>query len=673
MDRTHHIGQSSHPGLPSGGNRQVRIAVLDGPVDLDHPCFQGADLTLLPSLVADEPAERDPMAAHGTHVASVIFGQPGSCVEGLAPGCSGLIIPVFSSGSAVSQLDLARAMELAVEHGAHIINISGGQLTDSGEADSWLHNAMRLCVERNVLVVAAAGNDGCACLHVPAALPMVLPVGALDHQNRPMEFSNWGDKYRGSGLMAPGQDILGAKPGDGTAQLNGTSFATPIVTAAAALLLSRQVERAELPDPQMVRQLLLETALPCAGAQPKDSGKCLAGRLNLPGAFERITGSGNMTDQSIPADTTISPQCACQDEEQGATAASAESAEDTGQWIAETAQSAPVVAPSSTISTAAAAAPAAAMGQGNAQTSGAMQASAAAPVAQAGGQPGMQPGVTASAAADEDGGMVYALGVLGYDFGSEARRDSFKQLMPPNDSFPANPFDARQMVDYLADNLAEARSLIWTLNIELTPVYAIDPVGPFAREVYQGLVTLLDGEIQAETAEDYVERVSIPGRLTGRTVRLFSGQVVPVIEPQNTRGLYGWRTNVLVQQALEESGVEDPSAIELSLSGFLNRVYYDLRNLGKTSRDRAMNFSVTNAFQAASSFGDALAAGMQLDDIEVTKSPFCRMDSDCWDIKLKFFDPENDQRAKRIYRYTVDVSDLIPVTMGEVRSWTASN
>lgn len=196
--------------------------------------------------------------------------------------------------------------------------------------------------------------------------------------------------------------------------------------------------------------------------------------------------------------------------------------------------------------------------------------------------------------------------------------------------------------------------------------------GP-AREVYEGLVTLLDGEIQAETAEDYVERVSIPGRLTGRTIRLFSGQVVPVIEPQNTRGLYGWRTNVLVQQALEESGVEDPSAIELSLSGFLNRVYYDLRNLGKTSRDRAMNFSVTNAFQAASSFGDALTAGMQLDDIEVTKSPFCRMDSDCWDIKLKFFDPENDQRAKRIYRYTVDVSDLIPVTMGEVRSWTASN
>ena len=58
------------------------------------------------------------------------------------------------------------------------------------------------------------------------------------------------------------------------------------------------------------------------------------------------------------------------------------------------------------------------------------------------------------------------------------------------------------------------------------------------------------------------------------------------------------------------------------------------------------------------------------DSIDVQKSPFCRINSDCWDVKLKFFDPENGRRAKKVYRFTIDVSDTIPVTLGEVRSWS---
>jgi len=49
------------------------------------------------------------------------------------------------------------------------------------------------------------------------------------------------------------------------------------------------------------------------------------------------------------------------------------------------------------------------------------------------------------------------------------------------------------------------------------------------------------------------------------------------------------------------------------------------------------------------------------------------MDSDCWDVKMKFFDPTNNQKAKFIIRFTVDVSDLLPVLMGEPRVWTAAN
>ena len=61
---------------------------------------------------------------------------------------------------------------------------------------------------------------------------------------------------------------------------------------------------------------------------------------------------------------------------------------------------------------------------------------------------------------------------------------------------------------------------------------------------------------------------------------------------------------------------------------------------------------------------------MVLDRIKVERSPICRPDSDCWDVVVTFFNPARimDQ-ARKVYRFTVDVSDLVPVTVGEPRSW----
>jgi len=275
---------------------------------------------------------------------------------------------------------------------------------------------------------------------------------------------------------------------------------------------------------------------------------------------------------------------------------------------------------------------------------------------------------------------VYVVGSLGYDFGSEARRDTFKQLMAPitveGTTVPANPYDSRQMVDHLTANPSEASALIWTLNLELTPIYAVEAVGPYAGGVYELLARLLAGEVAAEDADGYIERVSLPGRLSGRTARLFSGQVVPVVELEQKRGIYGWEVNTLVANAIAAArarpGDQDEAVLRSALREFLTRVYYDLRNLGATSADRALNFAATNAFQAAQTFADAVARGMALDSIGVEKSPFCRRDSDCWDVKLRFFDPENSRRAKRVFRFTLDVSDLLPVTLGDVRVWSES-
>lgn len=637
------------------GDSQICVAILDGLVDQSHNCFNAANLTRLPTLIQGEATANGSMSGHGTHVASIIFGQHNSSeLQGIAPQCRGLIVPIFGDNNKkLSQLDLARAIEQAVNAGAHIINVSAGQLTDNGEAEGWLDRAVQLCKDHNVLIVAAAGNDGCECLHVPASLPTVLAVGAMNDQGKPIDFSNWGEKYQNQGILAPGEHILGAKPGGGTQKLSGTSFATPIVSGVAALLLSLQVQRGETPDPAKVRAVLLETAIPCTDKDTDDISRCLLGKLNISGALQYFTG-GTMSEELDTVETVDSIEaagCGCAE-----ITKSAEPEPNPEEFIPP--EFFPVV-PAVTTS-------ASLTNSSNSQSTTMSNRTSNY--------------ITASQAPSDlaEVNLVYALGTLGYDFGSEARRDSFKQLMPgvqiDGTTIPANPYDARQMVDYLGDNLSEAKSLIWTLNLELTPVYAIEPGGAFARDVYGILQELLSGQIQAEDSENYIERVSIPGILSGRSVKLFSGQVVPVIEVPNTRGLYGWKVNTLVQAAIQTVQAQATEAQEESirrtLGSFLSRIYYDLRNLGTTSQDRALNFASTNAFQAASTFAEAVATGMELDSITVEKSPFCRLDSDCWDVKLKFFDPENSRRAKKLFRFTIDVSDVIPVTLGEVRSWS---
>lgn len=611
------------------GDPRVCVAVVDGLVDTSHPCFQGASLEVLSTLVQDQ-GTAGRMAAHGTHVASLLFGQPGSEAAGIAPGCRGLIVPVFSDQrSYLPQIDLARAITQAVEAGAHLINVSGGQKIEAGGADDFLEKAVRLCQERGVLIVAAAGNNGCDCIHAPAALPAVLAVGAMDDEGRPLPSSNWGAAYQENGILAPGASILGAKPGGGTYTASGTSFATPIVTGVAALLLSMQLVRGERPDPVAVKRALLESASPCEVPSGEESDRrCLAGRLHVPAAMKILWNGEETMSEELASKTRVAEQgvqasgCGCggakdpqDDKENG-------------------------LSPSGS-------------------------------VAATGPSRGVRP--------SSGGNMVYALGVLGYDFGSEARRDSFKQLMPAvkygDVPVPSNPHDARQMVDYLKENLSEARSLVWTLNMELTPLYALEPAGPFARDVYQVLQRLLDGQVQAESSKAWIERVSIPGRLTGQSVRLFSGQVVPVISIDAPRGLYGWNVNTLQDAAIAAVKQSIPDAKEQiarkALTSFLYQVYHKLRNLGQSSQDRALNFAATNAFQVASVFGEAVGAGMELDDIQVQKSPFCRMDSDCWDVTLGFFDTENLMRARKRFQFTIDVSDVIPVSLGEVRSWSS--
>ena len=263
--------------------------------------------------------------------------------------------------------------------------------------------------------------------------------------------------------------------------------------------------------------------------------------------------------------------------------------------------------------------------------------------------------------------LVFALGQLGYDFGTEARRDSIMQHMKQ----PANPHDAVQLLSYLKENPWDSAAILWTVNLDATPIYALQAQGGFGSETYQRLSDFLGEQVRGE-----VERVSIPGYSTG-SARLLTGQVVPIISPV-LRGMYSWNALALVQaicgtpprekapQKEKDEYIEKAQAV----ANFLRRVYEELRNLGITPQDRAINYTATNAFQVTEAFKDAIKEEMDLDTIEVERSPICRPDSDCWDVKLTFFNPRKVfEQAKKVYRFTVDVSDVVPVMVGSVRSW----
>jgi cyanobactin maturation PatA/PatG family protease len=665
------------------GDGAVCIAVLDGPVDLDHPCFAGAGLRRVGTLVRDA-AGPGRMSQHGTHVASLIFGQPGSPVEGVAPRCRGLLLPVFRDDLAMlPQLDLARAIEQAVDEGAHVISISGGERAPTGEADGVLDNALKYCAMNNVLVVAAVGNDGCDCLQVPAARPSVLAVGAATADGEPLPSSNWGAAYRENGVLTCGHEIDGAVPGGGVTPMTGSSIATPIVAGVAGLLLSVQHQRGREPDPGSVRAAILGSA---SGARsltaPATGGgsRRLAGNLDIAAARESVAEpeGGTVTSADPTTVTTIEPTPVHDQSGVGSAAA------------ATTAPVAPTAVGDGVL---AACAPAGSAGCG----------CGAAPAA-------VPPAIVVPTRPT----LVYAIGNIDFDFGTEAARDGFKQAMPDFEmpgygTVPPNPLDPVQLHHYLRTEPWASNKVNFLLSLDRTAIFALEAEVPYGMAwggpedgvdgpgyppvsfVHKVLRDALWGQTLDPSDDNYVARVSVPGVLTDRSIRLYNGQHVPVLKVQS-QGLYTWNEAVLVRSVVDDVVTDheqrqvapvDPRLVEETVRTFLDKVYYQFRNLGTTAPDRALNYAATNAFQLTKAIASGFLSGSSisarqsgrpeslyaLDDITVVKSPYDRIGGECWDIRISFFDPENDRRARSVLQLTVDVAANPPVTVGDARKF----
>jgi hypothetical protein len=253
--------------------------------------------------------------------------------------------------------------------------------------------------------------------------------------------------------------------------------------------------------------------------------------------------------------------------------------------------------------------------------------------------------------------LVYAVGRLDVDFLSSSHLASVAQRLG------FDPSDHVALVKHLKENPADAESLAWVLTIEETPAYHLVPAGAFARETYAVLVEFLDDMTLG------VERISAAGVATGGS-RLASGIEVPRLVPE-LRGLASWTTDALGKVVVGEKSGE--SIRRSAITDFLHKIYFELRSLGRTPAERAINFVATEALTDVNQvFGDALNRRLQLDRIEVEPAPIAWPGREVLDVKLIFFDAENTNHAGRVYRMSVDVSPHtgLPVRVGgSFRSW----
>ena len=233
------------------GSGPVVVAVLDTGIDLSHPEFAGR-VVAGPDFVDGGTVSGDPNG-HGTHVAGIVAAAvDGSGVEGLAPGMVLLAVRVLDETGYGDDAWVAAGVDWAVDAGVDVINLSLGSDVDH----PGLRPAVARAVAADVVVVAAAGNDGPAAEPMfPAALPGVLTVSASDPADFPPLFSASGSHVD---LLAPGAAIFSTIPDGGFGWMSGTSQSAPFVSAAAGLLLATFPEWSAA----AVRSVLVSSAFP---------------------------------------------------------------------------------------------------------------------------------------------------------------------------------------------------------------------------------------------------------------------------------------------------------------------------------------------------------------------------------------------------------------------------
>jgi subtilisin family serine protease len=236
----------------------VRIAIFDSGFDTQNPAFAGIavaaqyDFVFSDSVVRDEAADAPGAHGHGTAVWSLFAGSVPGRLRGIARGATYLLAKTedIRSETRVEEDNYVAALEWADSIGVDVVSSSLAYLVfDNGFSytPSQLNGDVAVttaaadsAARRGILVVTAAGNLGPASrsLWTPADADSVLAVGAEDSLGTLATFSSRGPTADGRikpDFTAPGVAVC-AVLGSGVARLDGTSFATPLLAASAALV-----------------------------------------------------------------------------------------------------------------------------------------------------------------------------------------------------------------------------------------------------------------------------------------------------------------------------------------------------------------------------------------------------------------------------------------------------
>ncbi|MPZ74322.1 MAG: S8 family serine peptidase [Nitriliruptorales bacterium] len=237
------------------GRKQV-IAVLDTGVDRKHPDLAGQ---LVPGIdLVDRGTPPDDANGHGTFVAGIAVAVRNNNEggTGVAPRANVMPVRVLDDKGRGTSDVVAEGIRWATREGATVINLSLADVPGQARAPTNLITtdvelAIRQAVLHGVVVVAAAGNEGENSTPYNRDLPAVV-VGATTRRDRVWEHSNYDDRT----LFAPGVGIISTYVATPYAAADGTSFAAPMVAAAAALLRSDGFTESE------TRRRLTRTARP---------------------------------------------------------------------------------------------------------------------------------------------------------------------------------------------------------------------------------------------------------------------------------------------------------------------------------------------------------------------------------------------------------------------------
>lgn len=266
-----------------GGSADVVVAVVDTGVAYQNsgifsvaPDLVGTRFTAGQDFANGDAGANDDQG-HGTHVAGTIAQTTdnGIGVVGVAPNVTVMPVKVLDLLGSGTSYDVAAGVRWAVDNGADVINLSLGGPTP----DMTMRQACQYAYDNNVVVVAAAGNDG-AEVGYPAGYDTTICVSATDRQNNLSFYSNRGPEVD---VAAPGGDtgvdtdsdgfpdgilqqtfpsITGIIP-DPTSfdyvYLQGTSMASPHVAGVVAMLLSNGLS--ETNNTEAVRGIFRESSL----------------------------------------------------------------------------------------------------------------------------------------------------------------------------------------------------------------------------------------------------------------------------------------------------------------------------------------------------------------------------------------------------------------------------